>query len=66
MDTKRHDPDAESPSPSNATRCAACGVVIDTSDWYPVATDTDDGALRLYPLCDEECHRAWRSSASAD
>lgn len=68
MNTEHHDSDAELPpvSTDEPTRCAACGAVIDTSDWYPVATDTNDGTLRLHPLCDEACHRAWRSAASAD
>ena len=42
------------------TTCTECGTSIETSDWYPIRTDRDDeGDLRLYPFCSEDCQAAW-------
>lgn len=56
-------PDAADGTP--VTRCEHCGTAIDTSDWYPVASERDDGgSVRLYDFCDETCQAAWRDERS--
>ncbi|MFB6179540.1 MAG: hypothetical protein ABEI77_07455 [Halorientalis sp.] len=48
-------------------RCHHCGTAIDTAEWYPVVTSTDEtGALELYSFCDTQCRAAWRSKAVSD
>ncbi|WP_247731425.1 DUF7576 family protein [Halovivax limisalsi] len=45
--------------------CTRCGSVIDTSDWYPIATDRIDGSVTLHPFCDETCKDAWLDGQDA-
>lgn len=42
--------------------CANCGKQIDTMEWHPVVTrtDDDDGRFRVYAFCDEDCRDKWR------
>lgn len=50
----------EEPAADQETTCTECGSAIETSDWYPIRTDRDDdGDLRLYPFCSEDCQTAW-------
>jgi len=43
------------------TYCHYCGSLIDTGEWYPVVTTTDDaGAVELYSFCRERCRDCWR------
>lgn len=50
----------EEPTADTGTTCTECGTPIETSDWYPIRTDRDDdGDLRLYPFCSEDCQAAW-------
>lgn len=51
--------EAAAESQSTVELCAACGDAIDTSEWHPVATDTVDGEVRIYPFCDDDCRDAW-------
>lgn len=40
--------------------CEHCGTGIDTDEWYPVETETDDhGTLVFHPFCSERCRSAW-------
>lgn len=42
--------------------CANCGASFESDVWYPVATRRDDdGDLRVYSFCNEECRGAWTS-----
>lgn len=54
--------DASTDAGADATRCAACGAVVDPSDWHPVATRfDDDGEFHLLTFCCEGCRSAWQS-----
>lgn len=56
---EERDSPAESPADPETT-CTECGAAIETSDWYPIRTDRDeDGDLRLYPFCSEDCQACW-------
>lgn len=40
--------------------CANCGSEIDTKEWHPLVTRTDDdGNFRVYAFCDEDCRDEW-------
>lgn len=58
-------PDARGRSPGSGRAdepktCATCGRRIDTDEWHPVATRTDDsGALLVYAFCDVSCREGW-------
>lgn len=44
-------------------RCARCGAVIDTGEWYPVRTHDDaDGLLQLYSFCSHDCRQEWNAT----
>lgn len=41
-------------------RCRNCGEPIDTSEWYPVETVTDeDGNLEFYEFCSISCRETY-------
>lgn len=43
--------------------CANCGKQIDTSEWHPLVTRTDDdGTFRVYAFCSEKCRDEWTDS----
>lgn len=45
--------------------CANCGDRIDTKEWHPVVTRTDeDGTFRVYAFCDEDCRDEWKDADS--
>lgn len=45
--------------------CANCGTQIDTKEWHPLITQTDDdGRFRVYAFCDEDCRDEWRNNDS--
>lgn len=47
---------------ADATRCAACGAVIDSTEWHPAATQfDDDGEFHLLAFCSSECRSAWQA-----
>ncbi|GGN93181.1 MULTISPECIES: DUF7576 family protein [Haloarcula] len=39
--------------------CTSCGAGIDTTEWYPVVADPEEG-YRIYAFCDETCRERWR------
>lgn len=40
--------------------CANCGSQIDTKEWHPLVTRTDDdGTFRVYAFCDVDCRGEW-------
>lgn len=42
------------------TPCHYCGSPIDTAEWYPIVTTTDEGGkVELYPFCDNRCRDTW-------
>ena len=54
------EPSPEESTADAETTCTECGAAIETSDWYPIRTDRgDDGDLRLFPFCSEDCQTAW-------
>lgn len=41
--------------------CANCGTQIDTAEWHPIVTRTDDdGSFHVYAFCDEDCRDEWQ------
>lgn len=45
--------------------CARCGAHIDTSEWHPLMTETNnDGSFRVYAFCSEECRDEWAEADS--
>lgn len=49
----------------SAKTCANCRARLDTEEWHPVVTRTDEtGELRLYTFCDEECEAEWEAVRS--
>jgi hypothetical protein len=41
--------------------CANCGGEIETEEWHPLVTQTDDdGRFRVYAFCDENCRDKWK------
>lgn len=56
VDQMRDDRDDD----SVGKRCAHCRDPIETSEWYPIVTRTDDhGELRMIAFCSEACRDAW-------
>lgn len=48
-------------------RCDHCGGPIDTDEWYPAATRRDDdGDVKVYNFCDEECRVEWERENAND
>lgn len=40
--------------------CANCGTEIDTREWHPLTTRTDDdGDFQVYAFCSDECRDEW-------
>lgn len=40
--------------------CAHCGTQIDTTEWHPLVTRTDDdGTFRVRAFCDDGCRDEW-------
>lgn len=40
--------------------CSHCGTPIDTTEWYPIVTETTGtDSVILHSFCDEECQNAW-------
>jgi hypothetical protein len=40
--------------------CSHCDTPIDTTTWYPIATEArEDGSVVLHSFCDEACQAAW-------
>lgn len=40
--------------------CANCGTQIDTTEWHPLVTRTDDdGSFRVFAFCDGDCRDEW-------
>lgn len=40
--------------------CTNCGSSIDTKEWHPLETRTDDdGNFEVYAFCDDECRDEW-------
>lgn len=51
---------------ASSKTCAQCGEPIETSDWYPITSDRDDdGTLKLYPFCTEDCQATWIEARSS-
>lgn len=45
--------------------CANCRKQIDTKEWHPVLTRTDDdGNFWVYAFCDEECRDEWLDTSA--
>jgi hypothetical protein len=45
--------------PEEPTVCANCTAPIDTSEWHPITTATDDDRFRVYAFCGSDCREAW-------
>lgn len=40
--------------------CVNCGKQIETTEWHPLVTRTDDdGNFHVYAFCDEACREEW-------
>ena len=40
--------------------CGNCGAGIETKEWHPLVTRTDDdGRFRVYAFCDGTCRDEW-------
>lgn len=49
-----------SDSGTTTKTCAYCGAAINTNEWYPVTTGSDeDGNLQIYSFCGESCRNEW-------
>ena len=47
------------------TPCQYCGSPIDTADWYPIVTATDErGKVELYAFCTKQCRNTWRAQTA--
>ena len=49
--------------PKDDLRCKHCGERVETSEWYPIETVTeDDDTVVLWHFCTEECRVEYVSS----
>lgn len=45
--------------------CAICEMEINTREWHPLVTRTDDdGRFHVYAFCSEECRDEWPDTDS--
>lgn len=45
---------------NDGATCAHCGVRIETREWHPVTSVSDDGeTVRIVPFCSLDCRREW-------
>lgn len=59
-------PDESSGRADEPKTCANCGAEIDTREWHPLATRTnDDGNLRVYAFCEEDCRDEWADAGAS-
>ncbi|WP_435359353.1 DUF7576 family protein [Haloarchaeobius sp. DFWS5] len=40
--------------------CEVCGDSVETTEWHPAATQSDDeGNIQILTFCDEQCRDHW-------
>ncbi|WP_266075520.1 DUF7576 family protein [Haladaptatus caseinilyticus] len=43
--------------------CSHCGSPIETTEWFPIVTETTESeSVVLHSFCDETCQDAWNRS----
>lgn len=61
------DPDPTQGGADTPQTCATCGSQIDIDDWHPMVTEwDDDGTLRVYAFCDQDCKEDWAEDRNLD
>ncbi|WP_049971490.1 DUF7576 family protein [Haladaptatus cibarius] len=52
-------------SPMGTPVCSHCGSPIETTDWFPIVTETTGSeSVVLHSFCNEACQDAWNRQQS--
>lgn len=44
--------------------CTHCGATLPVGTWHPATDVVEDGELKIYSFCDEQCRQTWSDERS--